>query len=121
MATIFFNPESADLTVQSKENSLKISVDIGYGMADGFLIYADNDLISLGKDATIDKIKKYENKFITVISTIKDKITYTNMTSVTVRFKENELETKSFKFEQELSQHLDTIIYVLKFKIALKS
>jgi hypothetical protein len=117
MAIIFYNPGTIDLMINSIDNSLKISIIIGYGQAENFSIYANTDLISLGKDVTIDSLKNYENGDITIMSTIKDKITHTNMTSVTVKFKEGEFESKIFKFEQELSKHLDTIVYLLSFKI----
>lgn len=116
MATIYHEAEE-QFKIENESNKLIIEVETGNGQGGGIIVFFDNNLLKEvnNKFAIVNEIKV--NKWITVVVVIKDKLTQTNWTNVSVNLKEEGLQNQIYKYSREVPNHLDTIIYTVKIKI----
>lgn len=121
MATIYHEAEELFI-LESEINKLEIKVVTGNGQGGGIVVFFENNLIQeINNKFTIDDNTSKFEKWITIAVVIKDKLTQTNWTNVTINLKESDLEEKVYRYSREVPNHLDTIIYTIKIKIQKKS
>lgn len=117
MATIYHDAQEK-YTLKSAQNSLAITVQIGDGQGGGYFIFNDKELIGVNNKASIANGSDCIDKWITVVAAIKDKLTETNWTSVTINFQEGGKGTTTFgPYKREVEKHLDTVVYTIKIKV----
>ena len=117
MATIYHDAEEI-YSLKSELNSLTISVEIGDGQGGGYLIFNDTKLVGVNKPAEIYKGADCLDNWITVVAAIKDKLTQTNWTSISISFKEQGERLVTFgPYKREVEKHLDTVVYTIKIKV----
>jgi hypothetical protein len=116
MATIYHDAEEQFILVNG-DNDIDIKVSTGNGQGGGVIVFFENTLIQEKNNKyAIDHKSKFD-KWITIVVVIKDKLTQTNWTNVTIDIKESGLEGKSYKYSREVPNHLDTVIYTVKIKV----
>lgn len=117
MATTYFEAEDV-FKFHSENNSLELKVIIGDGQGGGYLIFKDTKLISSNKKASVKSLKDLDNKWLTFVAVIKDKLEETNWTSVAIEIQETGYDSVSFgPFKREVQNHLDTVCYSVKIKL----
>lgn len=120
MATIYHEAEELFI-LENETNNLEIKVETGNGQGGGVIVFFENNLIhEKNNKFTIEKASKID-KWITVAVVIKDKLTQTNWTNVTINLKESNSQEKFYKYSREVPNHLDTIVYTIKIKIQKES
>ena len=103
--------------LQNNANDLEIKVTTGNGQGGGVVLFFENKLIQEKNNKyVIDNQSKFD-KWITVVVVVKDKLTQTNWTNVTIDIKEADFQGKSYKYSREVPNHLDTVIYTVKIKV----
>lgn len=117
MATTYFEAEDL-FKLHSTSHALDLSVTIGDGQGGGYLIFRDTKLIASNKKITIKKLSDLQDKWLTFVVVIKDKLEETNWTSVSITIKETDKEAITFgPYKREVQNHLDTVCYSIKIKI----
>lgn len=116
MATIYHDAEEQFMLVNTN-NDLEVKVSTGNGQGGGVIVFFENSLIQEKNNKYVLDNKSKFDKWITIVVVIKDKLTQTNWTNVSIEVKESGLEGKSYKYSREVPNHLDTVIYTVKIKI----
>lgn len=116
MATIYHEAEE-QFTLQKESNNLELQVTTGNGQGGGIVTFFENELLTEvnGKYEITNNSKI--GKWLTVIVAIKDKLTQTNWTNVTISLKEIGAQEQKYQYSRELANHLDTIVYTIKIKV----
>ena len=117
MATIYHDAQEI-YTLKSELNALTISVEIGDGQSGGYLIFNDTNLVGINKPAEIYKGADCFGNWITIVTVIKDNLTETNWTSMSIFFKEQGEKMAALgPYNREAEKQFDTIIYTIKIKV----
>lgn len=117
MATIYHDAQDI-YKLKSELNSLTISVESGEEEGAGYFIFNDAKLVGPNKPGQIYKGADCVDNWITVVAVIKDKLTETNWTSLSISFKEEGERQVTFgPYKREVEQHLDTVVYTIKIKV----
>lgn len=97
---------------------ITVSVVTGQGQGGAYLIFLGQNLKGTNAPAFLGTGSDCVGQTSIVSATIRDKLLQTNLTSVTVYISENGgAPTRFGPYEKEAAEHLDTVAYIISFKL----
>ena len=99
---------------KTQTENIIVSVKIGDGQVGAYSIFLDKELKTSNQDANLGNAGNVGQKDIMVVASIRDTLTQTNWTSMTVFIDEGNNHTKFGPYSVLAEKHIDTIIYTLK-------
>jgi hypothetical protein len=112
---IYTYPFSDRYQVRGTNNPVLVSIFIGNGQGGSYSIYKNDVFLAGNESANLGSADSCRNNTLRVSSTIQDKLSQTNWTSVTVVINEDG-ETTSFTYSRELPQDND----IARYKITIE-